>query len=312
MGGDDAPASRRNLKAGCEAESQPETPPTGDKGKRKKARSGFDGGRIIQACAVMMVLVWLAHRFFPEYLPNKGALLAHSSWLSPLLKLGRRPSNNPEMAAVSQKKRKHRVVSLVGLGDHMLGNGGVAQSQAEEKAVAGEAGDILSALSVKGQGKLVRLRDIVEAHAQREENLLGERVDEEEAGGWEDEGEREEQLLVNVKGVGREGGGVQKAMEETVAVEGGGGGSEGASGSEEESSGSGTGSKERGSLWNVKGELKGGYRDMTWGRNIRVGGRRKNPSARVTFVGTCCMRVIELDRKCRCPVQGCTLADLDA
>ena len=254
MGGDDAAASRRNPKAVSEAESQPETPPTGDKGKRKKTRSGFDGGRIIQTCAVMMVLVWLAHRFFPEYLPNKGALIAHSAWLSPILRLGRRPSSNPEMAAVSQKKRKNGLASLVGLGDHMHGGGGAAKSQAEEKAEAGEAGDILSALSIKGQGKVVRLRDIVEAHAHREENLLGERVDEEEGGGWEDEGEREEQLLVNVKGVGREGGGVQKAMEETVAVEGGGAGSEGASGSEEE--GSGSGSKERGSLWNVKGKLK--------------------------------------------------------
>ncbi|CAI5516449.1 unnamed protein product [Closterium sp. Naga37s-1] len=132
----------------------------------------------------------------------------------------------PKPKDVARRKRRS-VISVEGSGDRDLLPGDGALAHAEGARGGGAAlagGDIARRMVAMGgaQAQGVKLKDLVEAKAQGGGNLLGEFGGEaEEEGEWEwEEGEMEERALVDLKGGGRKAKVVQRALDETRAVEG--------------------------------------------------------------------------------------------
>ncbi|GJP82219.1 hypothetical protein CLOP_g12457 [Closterium sp. NIES-67] len=207
-------------------------------GGAHKGGYGIRAARVIQACAFAIVTLWLCYHWShaPRRQPPRDDAVAAAS--AGRLQVRGLVVERPKPKDVGRRKSRS-VISLEGPGDRDLlpGDGALAEGAQGGGGLAG--GDIVTRIVAKAgraQGQGVKLKDLVEAKAQGGGNLLGEFGGEAEEEGerkWEDQGEMEERALVDLKGGGREAKVVQRAMEETRAVEGEGEGEGGAEGERE-------------------------------------------------------------------------------
>ncbi|CAI5961891.1 unnamed protein product [Closterium sp. NIES-64] len=207
-------------------------------GGAHKAGYGIRAAHVIQACAFAIVTLWLCYHWShaPRRQPPHDADLAAVS--AGRLQVRGLVVERPKPKDVARRKSRS-VISLEGPGDRDLLPGDGALADAEGARGGGTAlagGDIVRRIVAKAgmaQAAGVKLKDLVEAKAQGGGNLLGEFGGEAEEEGerkWEEEGEMEERALVDLKGGGREAKVVQRALDETRAVEGDGAGEGGAEG----------------------------------------------------------------------------------
>ncbi|CAI5477097.1 unnamed protein product [Closterium sp. Yama58-4] len=214
-------------------------------GGAHKAGYGIRAAHVIQACAFAIVTLWLCYHWShaPRRQPPRDADPAAAS--AGRLQVRGLVVERPKPKYVARRKSRS-VISLEGPGDRDLLPGDGALADAEGARGGGAAlagGDIVRRIVAKAgmaQARGVKLKDLVEAKAQGGGNLLGEFGGEAEEGerAWEEEGELEERALVDLKGGGREAKVVQRALDETRAVEGDGGGEGGAEGEREGSAAS--------------------------------------------------------------------------
>ncbi|CAI5509499.1 unnamed protein product, partial [Closterium sp. Naga37s-1] len=207
-------------------------------GGAHKAGYGIRAAHVIQACAFAIVTLWLCYHWShaPRRQPPHDADPAAVS--AGRLQVRGLVVERPKPKDVARRKSRS-VISLEGPGDRDLLPGDGALADAEGARGGGAAlagGDIVRRIVAKAgmaQAAGVKLKDLVEAKAQGGGNLLGEFGGEAEEEGerkWEEEGEMEERALVDLKGGGREAKVVQRALDETRAVEGDGTGEGGAEG----------------------------------------------------------------------------------
>ncbi|CAI5519228.1 unnamed protein product [Closterium sp. Naga37s-1] len=207
-------------------------------GGAHKAGYGIRAAHVIQACAFAIVTLWLCYHWShaPRRQPPHDADPAAVS--AGRLQVRGLVVERPKPKDVARRKSRS-VISLEGPGDRDLLPGDGALADAEGARGGGAAlagGDIVRRIVAKAgmaQAAGVKLKDLVEAKAQGGGNLLGEFGGEAEEEGerkWEEEGEMEERALVDLKGGGREAKVVQRALDETRAVEGDGAGEGGAEG----------------------------------------------------------------------------------